>query len=178
MIKNHPKLATIPVPLQYPDPRSQYRLHLTLPTKQIKKQTLQTNPKSVKWSHQTHHTHTHKNSMNNPIPNNKITKTHIHLTSHKTHTIRLQQNNKNPSTKTPNKTNKKKCYKVQTTSRSKLDKLNKNKRGRGIGRGTSCTIWTCCHEWKQRQRSSGNLSKKQKKRDTQRDKTESSIYLI
>lgn len=91
-------------------------------------------------------THTHKNSMNNPIPNNKITKTHIHLTSHKTHTIRLQQNNKNPSTKTPNKTNKKKCYKVQTTSRSKLDKLNKNKRRRGIGRGTSCTIWTCCHE--------------------------------
>lgn len=69
--------------------------------------------------------------MNNPIPNNKITKTHIHLTSHKTHTIRLQQNNKTPYTKTPNKTNKiflkKKCYKVQTTSRSKLDKLNKNK---------------------------------------------------
>lgn len=91
-------------------------------------------------------THT-QNSMNNPILNNKITKTHIHLTSHKTHTIRLQQNNKNPSSKTPNKTNKKikkkkKCYKVQTTSRSKLDKLNKNKRERGIGRGTSCTIWT------------------------------------
>lgn len=72
---------------QYPDPRSQYRVHISLQAKQINKQTLQTNPttqtkkkkQSVKdpikpttHKHQSPPTKNTNLFKDNPIPHNSF----------------------------------------------------------------------------------------------------------